>query len=422
MGTKNTFTFTNNRDGKSYEFDIHDGTRGPSVVDTSSFYAKTNMFLYDPGFTSTANCKSKITFIDGKKGELLHRGYPIADLVQKHSYLDVCYLLLNEKLPTAKESKEFDTEIRYRSYLNEGLKNLFQAFPQGAHPMSTLSSTVAALASFYFEHLDIETEEELQAMGRRIVAKMPTIAAFAHRHSIGIPFVYPDIDRYFTENFLYMLRAYPDGKLRTPIKDIEVKALDTIFSLHADHEQNASTTTVKTVGSTGAHPYVSISAGISALWGRAHGGANESVIAQLAQIGSVDKVDDFIKRVKDPNDDLRLMGFGHRVYKSFDPRATELKKLRDKLKTELDLDNHLMQIANRVEEIALSDEYFVSRNLYPNIDFYSGTILTALDIPRSMFTPIFVIGRTVGWISQWIEQQRDKKTKITRPRQLYIGK
>ncbi|CAA6803545.1 MAG: Citrate synthase (si) (EC [uncultured Campylobacterales bacterium] len=422
MDKKNTFTFTDNRDGKSYDFDIINGTRGPSVIDSSSFYSKTNMFLYDPGFTSTANCKSDITFIDGKKGELIHRGYHISDLVQNHSYLDVVYLLLNSKLPTANESKSFDTEIRYRSYLPEGLRYLFQAFPAGAHPMSTLSSAVAALASFYYKHLNVETEDEFQEMARRIVSKIPTIAAFAHRHSVGIPYVHPDIGRYFTENFLYMLRAYPNGKLRAPIKDIEVRALDTIFSLHADHEQNASTTTVKTVGSTGAHPYVSISAGISALWGRAHGGANESVIAQLSSIGSVDKVDEFIKKVKDPNDSVRLMGFGHRVYKSFDPRATELKKLRDQLKTELDLDTNIMQIADKVEEIALNDEYFVSRNLYPNIDFYSGTILTALDIPSTMFTPIFVIGRTVGWITQWMEQKRDPKTKITRPRQLYIGK
>jgi citrate synthase len=291
-----------------------------------------------------------------------------------------------------------------------------------------MSSAVSALSTFYFDHLDIQDDAEYQTMARRIISKMPTIAAFSYRHSLGIPFVYPDVDRYFTENFLYMMRAYPGGKMKRTkdgyedIKEIEVKALDAIFSLHADHEQNASTTTVRNVASTGAHPYASISAGISALWGRAHGGANESVIAQLELIGSVDNVDEYIARAKDPNDDFRLMGFGHRVYKNFDPRAKILKSLQDQLKDELNLDSRLMEIATKIEEIALSDEYFIKRKLYPNIDFYSGVILTALKIPKEMFTPIFVIGRTVGWITQWIELKKDKKAKIARPRQLYTGK
>jgi len=265
-------------------------------------------------------------------------------------------------------------------------------------------------------------------MARRIIAKIPTVAAFAYRHSIGAPFIHPDIERSFSENFLYMLRAYPGGKMHRGadgehlIKDIEVKALDTIFTLHADHEQNASTTIVRGVASTGAHPYVAISAGISALWGRAHGGANESVILQLEMIGSVDNVDKYIAKAKDPNDPFRLMGFGHRVYKNFDPRAKILKGFQDQLKDELKLDSHLMDIAHKIEEIALSDEYFIKRNLYPNIDFYSGVIFTALQIPRSMFTPIFVIGRTIGWITQWIEFKKDKSMKIARPRQLYLGK
>ncbi len=425
---KDTMTIVNNRTNESYEFDILDPTRGPSVVDISSFYAKTGMFTYDPGYTSTASCTSDITFIDGAKGELRYRGIEIEKLANKHSYLDVCYLLLNSELPNKEQSEDFDLELRHRSFLHEGLMNLFRAFPSNAHPMATLSSATSALSSFYYDHLDIKNEAEYQEMARRIIAKIPTIAAFAYRHSIGAPFIQPDIDRSFTENFLYMLRAYPGGKMHRNIngedhiREIEIKALDTIFTLHADHEQNASTTTVRNVASTGAHPYVAISAGISALWGRAHGGANESVIAQLKMIGSVENVDKFIERAKDPNDEFRLMGFGHRVYKNFDPRAKALKALQDQLKNELQLDSKLMQIASRIEQIALNDEYFIQRKLYPNIDFYSGVILTALKIPTSMFTPIFVIGRTVGWITQWIEFKKDPKSKIARPRQLYIGK
>ena len=423
----NTVTIIDNRDGSQYTLDILDGTRGPSVVDISSFYSQTGMFTYDNGFTSTANCKSEITFIDGDKGELRYRGIEIEELASNHSYLATCYLLLNEKLPSKKELLEFDLELRHRSLIHESLRHLFQAFPAGAHPMATLSSATAALSTFYYDHLEISNEDGYQEMARRIIAKMPTVAAFAYRHSIGAPFIHPDIDRSFSENFLYMLRAYPGGKMHIgpdgeySIKDIEVEALDTIFTLHADHEQNASTATVRGVASTGAHPYVAISAGISALWGRAHGGANESVIMQLEMIGSVDNVDKYIARAKDPDDPFRLMGFGHRVYKNFDPRAKVLKGLQDQLKNELNLDSNLMQIANKIEEIALNDEYFISRKLYPNIDFYSGVILTALNIPKSMFTPVFVIGRTVGWITQWVEFKKDAKAKIARPRQLYIG-
>jgi citrate synthase len=425
---KNTFTMINNRTQESYEFDILDATRGPSVVDIATFYKKTGMFTYDNGFTSTASCKSYITFIDGDKGELRYRGIRIEDLATKHSYLETCYLLLNSQLPNAQELLEFDLELRHRSLLHESLKNLFKAFPTGAHPMATLSAATAALSTFYYGHINLANEDDYQEMARRIIAKIPTLAAFAYRHSIGAPFIQPDIERSFTENFLYMIRAYPGGKMHRGvdgeevIKEIEIKALDTIFTLHADHEQNASTTTVRGVASTGAHPYVAISAGISALWGRAHGGANESVIKQLEMIGSVENVEKYIKKAKDPNDEFRLMGFGHRVYKNFDPRAKILKELQDQLKDELDLDSNLMQIASKIEEIALSDEYFISRKLYPNIDFYSGIILTALKIPKTMFTPIFVIGRTVGWITQWIEFKKDKSSKIARPRQLYLGK
>ena len=416
-----------NQTGEQYEFDVIQSTRGPSAIDISSFYSQTGKFTYDNGFTSTASCKSEITFIDGLKGELRYRGIEIEELATKHSYLETCYLLLNERLPNKEELARFDLEIRHRSLVHESLRHLFQAFPAGAHPMATLSSATAALSTFYYDHLDIADEEGYQEMARRILAKMPTLAAFAYRHSIGAPFIHPDIERSFSENFLYMIRAYPGGKMRVEldgekkITDIEIEALDTIFTLHADHEQNASTTTVRSVASTGAHPYVAISAGISALWGRAHGGANESVIAQLEMIGSVENVDKFIAKAKDPNDPFRLMGFGHRVYKNFDPRAKLLKGLQDRLKDELQLDSRLMEIAHKIEDIALNDEYFIKRNLYPNIDFYSGVIFTALGIPRSMFTPLFVIGRTVGWITQWIEFKKDRTMKIARPRQIYIG-
>ena len=425
--SKKTMTFTDNQTGDTYDYSILEGTRGPSVVDIRTFFADTGMFTYDPGFTATAACESTITFIDGKKGELRYRGIPIEELAKNHSYLETCYLLLNNRLPTKEQLNDFDLEIRHRAFLHRGMHKLFDAFPDDAHPMATLSASVTALASFYDEHIRIDNEEAYLEMAHRIISKIPTIAAFAYRHSLGIPFIEPDIDLGFTENFLTMMRAYPGGKMRlndlghNDIKEVEIRALDTIFTLHADHEQNASTTVVRGVASTGAHPYVAISSGISALWGRAHGGANESVIAQLEYIGSVDKVEAFIQRAKDPNDDFRLMGFGHRVYKNFDPRAKILKGLQDELKVELDLDSELMAIATKIEEIALSDEYFVSRNLYPNIDFYSGIILTALQIPKSMFTPIFVIGRTVGWITQWIEFKKDKTSKIARPRQLYTG-
>ncbi len=416
-------------DEKVYEFPILEGTRGPKVLDIRSFYKDTGMFTYDPGFTSTASCNSEITFINGEKGELRYKGYPIEELTEKYKYLDICYLLLNSKLPTHEQSIEFDNELRHRAFVDEGFQSLFNAFPRTAHPMAMLSSAVSALSAFYYDHVDISDESEFAQMSGRIIAKIPTLASLAYRRGLGIPIIYPDIDRYFTENFLYMLRAYPGGKMHrninekadTKISDIEVKALDTIFTLHADHEQNASTTTVRTVASTGAHPYGAISAGINALWGRAHGGANESVIAQLELIGNVKNVDKYIAKAKDPDDSFRLMGFGHRVYKNFDPRAKILKKLQDQLKDELNLDSRLLEIAHKIEDIALNDEYFIKRNLYPNIDFYSGVILTALGIPKNMFTAIFVIGRTVGWISQWVEFKKDKKAKIARPRQLYLG-
>ena len=414
-----TVTLTDSRNGKSYEFEILSPSVGPDVVDIRSFYQKTGMFTYDPGFTSTASCSSDITYINGEKGELRYRGYDIKDLATKRSYLDTCHLLLVGHLPSQTELSAFDLEIRKRSFVHEGLKNLFYSFPDNAHPMAMMASAVSALSAFHYEHLNIDTDEEYQVMARRILAKIPTLAALSYRRSLGIPFIYPDIERSFTENFLYMMRAYPS--VDTVIRDVEIKALDTIFTLHAEHEQNASTSTVRGVASTGAHPYAAIAAGINALWGRAHGGANESVIAQLEMIASVDKVDEFIKKAKDPDDDFKLMGFGHRVYKNFDPRAKILKKLLDELRDDLGINSDLLEIAKRIEEVALTDEYFIKRKLYPNIDFYSGLILTALKIPKSLFTIVFVIGRSVGWITQWIELKHDSEMKIARPRQRYIG-
>jgi len=429
MSNKNKATIILEIDGekKEYTYDILKANKGPYVVDIRSFYKDSGLFTFDVGLTSTASCTSAITYIDGEKGELTYRGIDIETLATKHNYLEVCYLLLHKNLPTKEELVEFDLELRHRSFLNDGLANLFNAFPNNAHPMSSLSAAVTALASFHFEHLDLSHEDEYNEMVYRILAKMPTIAAMAYRNYIGYPCVQPDVNLSFTENFLFMMRAYPHSRMKVTkegpehIRDVEIRALDSIFTLHADHEQNASTTVVRGVASTGAHPYVAISSGINALWGRAHGGANESVIAQLEMIGSVENVDAFIAKAKDPNDSFKLMGFGHRVYKNFDPRARVLKGLQDQLKEELNLDSRLMQIASKIEEIALADEYFVKRNLYPNIDFYSGVILTALRIPKEMFTAIFVVGRTVGWITQWVESKEDKQSKIVRPRQLYKG-
>jgi len=417
--SKDTITITNNRDGKTYEFNILDASVGPSVVDISTFYRDTGMFTYDEGYTSTASCESKITYIDGGAGKLMYRGYDISYMANKKSFLDTAYLLLNAELPNEKELSDFTFEMKKRSFVHEGIHKLYDAFPDRAHPMAILSAGVSALSTFYFNHLEIETPQEYKEMSNRIVAKIPTLAALSYRYSNGLPIIYPDMNKGFTENFLYMMRAYPHEYVE--LRPIEIKALDTIFTLHADHEQNASTTAVRNLASTMAHPYAAISAGIGALWGRSHGGANESVIRQLEMIGTVDKVDEYIAKAKDKNDPFRLMGFGHRVYKNFDPRATVLKEIRNELMGELGISSELVEVANKIEQIALNDEYFVSRGLYPNIDFYSGLILQALKIPKEMFAVIFVIGRTPGWISQWSELQQQKTIKIARPRQLYTG-
>ena len=392
---------------------------GPDVIDISTFFSDTGMFTFDRGYTSTAMCKSTITYIDGLKGELMYRGYDIAYLAEHKTFIDVAYLLLNKELPNKKQYDEFKLELKKRSFIHEGMMKLFDAFPDKAHPMAILQAAVAALSAFYSDHLNMDKPEEYHEMAMRIIAKIPTIAAFSYRFSRGLPIIYPNLDRGFTENFLYMMRSYPYEHVN--LRPIEVKALDTVFMLHADHEQNASTTTVRTVGSTHAHPYACIAAGIGALWGWAHGGANEGVIRQLEQIGSVENVDKYIARAKDKNDPFRLMGFGHRVYKNFDPRAKVLKSMCDKLFDEIGINTELLKIAKKIEEIALNDEYFISRNLYPNVDFYSGLILKALSIPNDMFAVIFVIGRIPGWISQWIELKEQESIKIVRPRQLYVG-
>ena len=414
-----TVTLTDNRNGKSYDFPILHGTMGPDVIDISTFFSDTGMFTFDRGYSSTAMCKSTITYIDGLKGELMYRGYDIAYLAEHKTFIDVAYLLLNRELPNDQQYDEFKLELKKRSFIHEGMMKLFDAFPDKAHPMAILQAAVAALSAFYSDHLNMDKPEEYHEMAMRIIAKIPTIAAFSYRFSRGLPIIYPNLDRGFTENFLYMMRSYPYEHVN--LRPIEVKALDTVFMLHADHEQNASTTTVRTVGSTHAHPYACIAAGIGALWGWAHGGANEGVIRQLEQIGSVENVDKYIARAKDKNDPFRLMGFGHRVYKNFDPRAKVLKSMCDKLFDEIGINTELLKIAKKIEDIALNDEYFISRNLYPNVDFYSGLILKALSIPNDMFAVIFVIGRIPGWISQWIELKEQDSIKIVRPRQLYVG-
>lgn len=429
MAKKNTVTLTNNATGESFDFDLIECTRGPSAIDFGKLFERTGIFSYDPGYASTAGCKSTISYIDGANGVLLYRGIPVQDLVEKYTFTDICSLLINDKLPKSKrESKDFELELRPLRYLHEGLSDIFKAFPDGAHPMANLSSAVGALSTFYKDYMEISDDDGYQMMAKRMIAKITTLVAFSYRHSIGYPYIYPDISRCYVENFLYMLRAFPCGKMgikhdgEVQIDPLEVEALDKIFSLHAEHGQNASTTTVRNVASTGVHPYAAISAGINALWGPSHGGANEKVLGQLAEIGDVKNVPKFIERVKDKNDPFRLMGFGHRVYKSYDPRAKAIKGLKDELnKKGIKMNAQFSEIAEKLEEVALKDEYFIERKLYPNVDFYSGIILTALKIPVSLFTPIFVIGRMPGWCAQVIEHIKSG-ARITRPRQVYEGK
>lgn len=398
---------------------IKKSTIGPDVIDVTNIYSKTGYFTYDPGYMSTASCNSSITYIDGDKGILRHRGYDIKTLAEKCNFLEVAYLLLNRELPTKDQYNSFSKKISHHSLLNEQLRNLFMAFRHSAHPMAIMLAVVGSLSAFYPDFLDVE-EQESELIAIRMISKMPTIAAMAYKYSIGQPFVYPNNNLSFTENFLHMMFATPCEKYK--VNPIIRDALDKIFILHADHEQNASTSTVRMAGSSGANPFACISTGIASLWGPAHGGANEAVINTLKEIGTIDRIPQYIARAKDKNDPFRLMGFGHRVYKNYDPRAAVLKEVCKELLEQLgDNNNQLLKIAVELEKIALNEQYFIDRKLYPNVDFYSGIIYQAMGIPSQMFTVLFAIARTVGWMGQWKEMHEDPDQKISRPRQLYIG-
>ena len=396
------------------------GTLGPEVIDIREL-GKQGYFTYDPGFVSTASCMSRITFIDGKKGILLYRGYPIDQLARKADYLQVCYLLFKGELPNKEQYQNFVHRIKHHTLVHTQMESLFQAFRRDSHPMAVLCGVAGALSAFYHDSLDIYDPEHRELTAVRLVAKMPTLAAMSYKYSIGQPFVYPRNDLSYTGNFLHMMFSTPCEEYK--INPIVEKALDRIFTLHADHEQNASTSSVRLAGSSGANPYACIAAGVASLWGPAHGGANEACLRMLESIGSVDRIPEFIARAKDKNDPFRLYGFGHRVYKTFDPRAIVM---RDTCHEVLDAlhkdDNPLLAVATELEKIALSDEYFIERNLYPNVDFYSGIILNAIGIPTSMFTVIFAIARTIGWISHWNEMRQTADSRLGRPRQIYTGK
>jgi len=406
--------------GKNYELPIYAGSTGPDVLDISKLYAETDMFTFDPGFTSTASCESSITYIDGGKGELLYRGYPIEQLAEKSDFLEVAYLLLNGELPTADQDKEFKKAITYHTMVHEQLVRFFGGFRRDAHPMAIMCGVVGAMSAFYHDSTDITDPQQRRVASNRLIAKIPTIAAMTYKYSIGQPFVYPRNDLNYAENFLYMTFGVPnceDYNLSKTLAD----AMDKIFILHADHEQNASTSTVRLAGSSGANPFACIAAGIASLWGPAHGGANEACLNMLSEIGSVDNIPEYINKAKDKNDPFRLMGFGHRVYKNFDPRAKVLQQAAHDVLEELGVNDTLLDVAKELERIALEDPYFVEKKLYPNVDFYSGIILKAMGFPTSMFTVLFALARTVGWISQWGEMIEDPTQKIGRPRQLFIG-
>lgn len=410
------------RDGgnANAEFPVLEGSIGPEVIDIRKLYGQTGRFTYDPGFTSTASCSSKITYIDGEEGVLLHRGYSIEDLATKSDFLEVAYLILFGELPTESERAKFVNGVTYHTMLHEQINNLFRGFRRDAHPMAVMVAVVGALSAFYHEDLDINDPHNRLIASYRLVAKVPTIAAWAFKYSVGQPFMYPRNNLSYAENFLQMMFAVPCEEYK--VNPVLAKALDRIFILHADHEQNASTSTVRLVGSSGASPYAAISAGIASLWGPAHGGANEAVVSMLSEIGSTKNIPDSIARAKDKNDPFRLMGFGHRVYKNYDPRASVLRESAHEVLAELGKeDDPLLPIAMELEKIALEDDYFVERKLFPNVDFYSGIILKAMGIPTSMFTAIFALARTVGWIAQWNEMVEDPEQKIGRPRQLYTG-
>ena len=403
---------------KVIELPIYEGSTGPAVVDVRGLVSE-GVFTFDPGFVSTASCESEITYIDGGKGVLLHRGYPIEQLAEKATFLETCYLLLNGELPNHEEKLAFENTIRYHTMVDEHIHQFFKGFPKNAHTMAMLVGVVGALSAFYHDDLDIDDPAHRKLAAHRLIAKMPTLAAMCYKHSVGQPFMYPQNNMGFSENFLHMMFGTPCEAPK--VSPTLAKAMDTIFLLHADHEQNASTSTVRLAGSSGANPYACISSGIAALWGPSHGGANEAVLEMLYEIGDESKIEEFIAKAKDKNDPFRLMGFGHRVYKNFDPRATVMRGICDEVLAELGVeDDPLFRIARKLEKIALEDEYFISKKLYPNVDFYSGIILKAIGIPTSLFTVIFATGRTPGWISHW-DEMLSNPYKIGRPRQLYKG-
>ena len=415
-----TVTITDNKTGKSIECPVHQGTYGDPVIDARQLSKKLGMFILDPGLGGTASCRSNITYLDGEKGVLLHRGYPIEQLAEHSTYLEVCYLLLYGELPTAEQFANFCQNLNKRNMVHEHLERFYEGYRYDAHPMSILIGVTGALSSYYHEAMDLEDPEDRNLTALRIIAKMPILAAHCYKHSVGHPFVYSRGDLDYTENFLNMMFSVPMRHYEP--SPIAVRALDLMLILHADHEQNASTSTVRVAGSAEANPFACITAGIVTLWGRAHGGANEAVLNMLSEIGDSKNILKFIARAKDKNDSFRLMGFGHRVYKNFDPRATIIRKTCHDLLEESDtVDQPLLNIAMELEEIALKDEYFIERKLYPNVDFYSGIILKALNIPTSMYTVMFAMSRSVGWISQWLEMMEDPDFRISRPRQLYVG-
>ena len=418
--TEKKFQLTNPATGKTSSLDVKSGTLGPDVLNIANLPKDLGLFTFDPGFMVTASCESKITYIDGDEGVLLYRGYPVEQLAERSSFLEVAYLLINGELPTAEQLHEFSHAIQYHTMINESLLRFYNGFQYNAHPMAMLSGVVASMAAFYHDSMDINNPRHREIFAHRIIAKVPTIAAAAYKHSLGQPFVYPRNDLDYCANLLHMFFAVPCEQYN--IDPVAAQALDLLFILHADHEQNASTSTVRMAGSTGANPYAAISAGISALWGPAHGGANEAVLAMLEQIGTAENISKYVAKAKDKNDNFRLMGFGHRVYKNRDPRATIIRAMCHKVLAKLGKsDNPLFELALKLEEIALKDEYFVERKLYPNVDFYSGIIYSAIGIPRSMFTVMFAVARAIGWVAHWQEMIADSNMKIGRPRQLYTG-
>lgn len=414
-----TFTLTDDSTGKSYKLDVLNGSIGPRVIDVRKLYGDTGCFTFDPGFTSTGSCESKITFIDGDKGILLHRGYAIEDLATKGDFMETAYLLQHGELPDADEKKEFVKSITYHTMVHEQLISFYSGFRRDAHPMAVMVGVVGALSAFYHDSLDIHNPVQREISAHRLIAKMPTMAAMAYKYSIGQPFVSPLNHLTYTENFLNMMFSVPAEPYK--LNPILTKAMERIFILHADHEQNASTSTVRLAGSSGANPFACIASGIASLWGPAHGGANEEVLKMLKEIGSKDRIPEIIKKAKDKDSGFRLMGFGHRVYKNFDPRATIMRQTCHEVLGELGVQDPLLEIAMELERIALQDDYFVQRKLYPNVDFYSGIILKAMGFPTSIFTVLFALARTAGWVAHWQEMISDNTQKIGRPRQLYTG-